>query len=119
MLAALTQLLLFQLIGEVLARSLGLPIPGPVIGMGLLFLALIIRGGPDDSTKSTAHTLLQHLSLMFVPAGTGVMLHFQRMADEWLPITAALIGSTFIAMAVTALVLKALTPARAQEEESA
>lgn len=115
MLAALTQLLLFQLIGETLARSLGLPIPGPVIGMALLFLLLIIRGGPDDNTKSTAHSLLQHLSLMFVPAGTGVMLHFQRMADEWLPITAALLGSTFIAMAVTALVLKALAPRQHQE----
>ncbi|RTL54176.1 MAG: CidA/LrgA family protein [Rhodocyclaceae bacterium] len=109
MLAALTQLLVFQLIGEIIARSLGLPIPGPVIGMGLMFLFLILRGGPDEGSKTTANTLLQHLSLMFVPAGTGVMLHFQRMADEWLPITAALLGSTFLAMAVTALVLKAMT----------
>jgi len=53
---------------------------------------------------------------MFVPAGTGVMLHFQRMADEWLPITAALLGSTFIAMAVTALVLKALSPKTGGEQ---
>lgn len=116
MLAALTQLLLFQLVGEIIARSLGLPIPGPVIGMGLMFLFLVLRGGPDEPTRSTANTLLQHLSLMFVPAGTGVMLHFHRMADEWLPITAALLGSTFLAMAVTALVLKALSPAGAEEK---
>jgi holin-like protein len=116
MLAALTQLLLFQLIGEIIARSFGLPIPGPVIGMALMFLFLVFRGGPDEGTKTTANTLLQHLSLMFVPAGTGVMLHFQRMADEWLPITAALLGSTFIAMAVTALVLKALSPKTGGEQ---
>ena len=59
--------------------------------------------------RETAQNLLQHLSLLFVPAGVGVMLHFQRLADEWLPIVIALFASTFITIAVTALVLRALT----------
>ena len=41
MIAALTQLLIFQLIGEVIARGLDLPVPGPVIGMVLLLVAFI------------------------------------------------------------------------------
>jgi holin-like protein len=81
--SALTVLLIFQLIGEVLARSLDLPVPGPVIGMLLLFLALLLRGGPGDGLRTTSQNLLQHLSLLFVPAGTGIMLHLHRVADEW------------------------------------
>ena len=109
MIAAITLLLLFQLAGEAIALYLALPVPGPVIGMALLFLALALRGGPGMELRTTAQTLLQHLSLLFVPAGVGVMLHFRRMADEWLPITVALVASTFLAIAATALVLHALT----------
>jgi holin-like protein len=113
MMAALTWLLLYQLAGEVIARLLSLPVPGPVIGMALLFGTLVIRGylgrPMPQPMQHTANVLLQHLSLLFVPAGTGVMLYLQLIADEWLPITAALIVSTIGGMAVTALILKALT----------
>lgn len=112
MLGALTLLLVFQLSGEVIARGLDLPVPGPVIGMALLFVTLLIKGGPGDELKQTSSTLLQHLSLLFVPAGTGVMLHLHRMQDEWLALVAALLVSTFAGMAVTALVLKALLARR-------
>ncbi|NBU79734.1 MAG: CidA/LrgA family protein, partial [Sphingomonadaceae bacterium] len=74
---------------------------------------LVIRGrmgrSIPPSLQQTATALLQNLSLLFVPAGTGVMLYLQLIADEWLPITAALIVSTFGGMAVTAVILKALT----------
>jgi holin-like protein len=108
MLNAITLLLLFQLAGEAIALFFALPIPGPVIGMALLFATLAFRGGPSTELRTTAQNLLQHLSLLFVPAGVGVMLHWQRMADEWLPIVASLVASTFITIAVTALVLRAL-----------
>lgn len=108
MLAALTLLLLFQLAGEAIALFFALPVPGPVIGMGLLFTALALRGGVAPDLRQTAQNLLQHLSLLFVPAGVGVMLHVERIASEWLPIVVALIVSTFAAIAVTALVLRVL-----------
>ena len=108
MLNAITLLLLFQLAGEAIALFFTLPIPGPVIGMALLFAALALRGGASDELRGTAQNLLQHLSLLFVPAGVGVMLHMQRMADEWLPIVVALVASTFVTIAITALVLRAL-----------
>ncbi len=85
MIAALTLLLVFQLMGEVIARALALPIPGPVIGMALLFLALMLRGGPGEDLRQTSGQLLQHLSLLFVPAGTGIVLYGDRIAAEWLP----------------------------------
>ncbi len=112
MIAALTWLLLYQLAGEVLARVLSLPVPGPVIGMALLFGTLVVRGHMGrpipESMQHTANVILQHLSLLFVPAGTGVMIYLQLIADEWLPITTALIVSTIGGMAVTALILRAL-----------
>lgn len=108
MLGALTLLLLFQLAGEVIVQAAALPVPGPVLGMALLFAALALRGGPSDELRGTANKLLQHLSLLFVPAGAGVMIHFARLGDEWLAIAAALVASTAVTLVVTGLVLKAL-----------
>jgi holin-like protein len=106
MLSALTQLLIYQLAGEVLARSLALPIPGPVLGMVFLFIALILRGSPERELQTTSQNLLQHLSLLFVPAGTGIMVHLHRVADEWLPLVLSLLISTIATLVVTALVMK-------------
>lgn len=108
MLAAVTILLLFQLAGEVLAQLLGLPVPGPVIGMALLFAALAIRGGAPENLRTTTNNLLGHLSILFIPGGVGVMLYLPRLAQEWLPITVSLIVSTVLTLAVTALVLRLL-----------
>lgn len=109
MLATFTLLLLFQLVGEVLVLASDLPVPGPVLGMLLLFVALALRGGPSAAQRGHAQGLLQHLALLFVPAGTGVMLHLQRLADEGVPLTLALVLSTLITLAVTALLLRVLT----------
>lgn len=108
MLSALTLLLVFQLVGEVVVRGLDLPLPGPVLGMLVLFATLVMRGGPDRELQGTSQNLLQHLSLLFVPAGTGIVVHLQRVASEWLPITLALLVSTLATLAVTALSMKLL-----------
>ena len=99
-------LLLFQLAGEVIAHGFNLPIPGPVIGMLLLLIFLMVKGNAAEKLAPTANGLLRHLSVLFVPAGVGVMLHGQRIADEWLPIVAALVVSTVLGMVVTALSIK-------------
>ena len=114
MIAALTLLLVFQLVGEVIARALALPIPGPVIGMALLFLALLLRGGPGEDLRVTSGQLLQHLSLLFVPAGTGVVLYLRLIQEEWLAISVALFASTLLAMLVSASVMRLAQ--RPQEE---
>jgi len=117
MLAALTVLLVYQLVGEVLVVALRLPVPGPVVGMALLFASLILRGGVAEDLGSTANGLLRHLSLLFVPAGVGVMAHLNRLASEWLPITVSLVFSTLLTIAVTALVMRALLARRPQDRQ--
>ena len=106
MLNTFVTLLLFQLAGEVIAHGFNLPIPGPVIGMLLLLIFLMVKGDATEKLAPTANGLLRHLSVLFVPAGVGVMLHGQRIADEWLPIVAALVISTVLGMVVTALTIK-------------
>ena len=108
MLAALTVLLVYQLVGEVLVQLLHLPVPGPVIGMLLLFVTLLLRGEAPEALRNTANGLLSHLSLLFVPAGVGVMVHGARLAGEGLAILIAIVISTVLALAATALTVRAL-----------
>lgn len=105
----MTLLLIYQLIGEVSVRLLALPVPGPVMGMVMLFLTLMIRGRLVKAVEPASSALLSHLSLLFVPAGVGLVVHFSRLGDEWLPIGATLLLSTIITMAVTALVMQWMT----------
>ena len=102
MIEAVCALLVYQLIGETLSFALALPIPGPVIGMALLLATLAWRPALLARIKPAGNTLLSHLSLLFVPAGVGVMVHFARLADEGVAIVAAVVGSTLLAIVATA-----------------
>lgn len=102
----ITILLIYQLVGEITVRFLGLPVPGPVLGMVMLFVTLMLRGRVDESVDSAATGLLSHLSLLFVPAGVGMMVHFGRIADEWFPILITLLLSTVLTMAATAGIMQ-------------
>ena len=107
MLQALTVLLLLELSGEIITQLLALPIPGPVIGMALLFAAMQVSPKLAAQVHETANVVLSHLPLLFVPAGVGVMLHLQRVADEWIAIGMAMLFGTVITLAATALTIKA------------
>lgn len=104
----ITLLLLCQLAGEVLAEAGNLPIPGPVIGMVFLFAGIAIRGGVPHGLGATTAGLLDHLALLFVPAGVGVMSLMPLLSDDYPAIIAALIGSTALTIVVTAAVMNAL-----------
>jgi holin-like protein len=80
--------------------------------MLLLLGALLLRGNAPIWLETTAQGLLQHLSLLFVPAGVGVMVHIALIRAEWLPILATLTLTTIITMAVTALSLQGLARLR-------
>lgn len=99
-------LLLLQMCGEGLARLLSLPIPGPVIGM---LLWPMLQWTPlRDSLAAAAQLLLSHLSLFFVPAGVGVIAHLGLLSQYGLKLLVVIALSTWIGLAVTALVLRAL-----------
>jgi len=104
-LQTLTLILTCQLAGELAVRSLGLPVPGPVLGMLLLLGWLFARGGVSEGLDRTTSALLEHLSLLFVPAGVGVIVHWESIRHQWQALTVALIASTLITLAITALTM--------------
>jgi holin-like protein len=107
MLNYLTLILCCQLAGELLVTAIGLPVPGPVCGMALLFTGLLIHGGIPDGLASVADELLGNLSLLFVPAGVGVVLHLGLLRTDILPVSVALVISTLLTVAITALMMQA------------
>lgn len=105
MLEYLTFILACQLAGEFIVTSLAIPVPGPVVGMVLLFVFLLARGEVPAPLAQVADALLRNLSLLFVPAGVGVMLHFELLGSDAVPLASALLLSTLATVAVTALIM--------------
>ena len=106
-LRGLVWLLVFQSVGELFARGLRLPLPGPVIGMVLLVLALRWPA-VQKPVSETAEFLLSHLSLLFVPVGVGVMTHLSLVSQYGARMLAVVVLSTLAGLAVTALALQLL-----------
>lgn len=105
-LRGLAWLLALQSLGELVARGLQLPFPGPVVGMVLLLVALrweLVRA----PVAACADFLLAHLSLLFVPVGVGVITHLGLLAEFGLRMLAVVVLSTWAGIAVTVLVLRA------------
>jgi putative effector of murein hydrolase LrgA (UPF0299 family) len=110
MIASLSLILLCQLAGEVFVRGLGLPMPGPVIGLLLLLVLLLARDrfkilarGPlqQDGVENASRSLLAHLSLLFVPAGVGVVQKLDLIAEHGIAIIVILAVSVVVTLLVT------------------
>jgi putative effector of murein hydrolase LrgA (UPF0299 family) len=110
LLPAFALLLLFQCLGEGVVFLLGLPVPGPVAGMILLFISLLLWPALQKRIETAANALLGHLSLLFVPAGVGIIAAAGSGSGHWLAIVASLVASTLLTLAVTALVLRKMKP---------
>lgn len=106
-LIGLAWLSVFQTLGEIVSRYFAWPIPGPVIGMLLLFIALF-AARVRQPVIGTAQFLLQHLSLLFVPVGVGAIQYFGVLSEYGVRLMIAIILSTWIGLAVTAAVLHLL-----------
>ena len=104
-LRGLAWLLALQSLGELMARGLSLPFPGPVVGMVLLLVALrweLVR----TPVAACADFLLAHLSLLFVPVGVGVITHLGLLAEYGVRMLVVIVLSTWVGIIVTALILK-------------
>lgn len=116
-LKGLAWLLAFQSVGELLARGLSLPFPGPVVGMLLLLLALrwqVIR----EPVSLCADFLLSHLSLLFVPVGVGVMTHLSLVNQYGFRMLAVVVLSTLAGLAVTVLCLYGLSQPKGKRPDA-
>ncbi|MCB1388177.1 MAG: CidA/LrgA family protein [Rhodobacteraceae bacterium] len=103
MIRVLTVILICQLAGEVAARGLGLAIPGPVLGMALLWGLMTAHAPLAAAVRPVGEGILKHLSLLFVPAGVGVVGHLDRLGPQALALGLAILVSTVLAIAAGAL----------------
>lgn len=113
MLAGLLTLVLCQFVGEVLVTWLGWPVPGPVAGMLLLFLGLLLRGWVAGHSipaplEQASGGLLRYLSLFFLPAGIGIFFLPDGFAGQWWPLALVIVPGTLLALLATALLLQVL-----------
>lgn len=108
MIEACALLLICQLAGETAVRLLHAPVPGPVAGMALLLGILAVRGRVPGALGDTTDAILRNMSLMFVPAGVGIVQQYGLIAANGVKLAIVLVVSTIIAMVVTGLVFQAL-----------
>lgn len=98
MIHALALILLCQLAGETVTRLAGWPVPGPVLGMGLMIALFAASPRVQALVAPAGEGILRHLSLLFVPAGVGVVGHLDRLGPQAWALGAAILGSTVLAL---------------------
>jgi len=103
---AVTVLFVMQAAGEVLVRLTGVPLPGPLIGMLLMLVALMAYGRVPAGLRDTCHHGLKHLMLLFVPLVAGIMLYVGPLGREWIPFLLACVGGVGLTVVVTAVTLR-------------
>ena len=127
MIASLSLILLCQLAGEAFVRWLGLPMPGPVVGLILLLLLLLARDryaalahGPlhDGGVENASLGLLANLSLLFVPAGVGVIQKLDLIVDHGVAFLGVLVISVLITLFVTVVTFVAAGRLMMRNEQS-
>jgi holin-like protein len=115
MILGLAILFCFLAVGEGVARLASIPVPGSVLGMILLAAALSLGLVRAEDIQAACDALLENLSLLFVPAGVGLMLYFGLPARSWLAVLAAMVPSTFLVLAAVGLLQARLERAPGKE----
>jgi holin-like protein len=110
MLQGLTLIFVCQLLGEALVRLLGVPFPGPVAGMVILLVGLVVAGGPPEPLRRAGTGLLTYLPLFFVPAGVGLIAHGARLKSDGVPLMLAIVGSSLLTMLLVGWLIARYAP---------
>ena len=116
MIYALASLLGLHLLGELIVRRFDLPLPGALIGMLMLFLALSWHGQVPRALGRSGGTLLRHMMLLLIPALAGVMVHAEHVWSEAVPFVAACVGGAAVTLAVTVATLNRILRRAARQE---
>lgn len=119
MIGSIAILLLMQLAGTLLVQATGVPFPGPVVGLLLLFAWLLWRGGVPEPLARTTQPLLDNLALLFVPAGVGIIAHWRVAEGRLWALALVLVVAAAITLLATAWTLHWLLGRRAPADADA
>lgn len=103
MLYGLIVFLLYLLLGEFISHLLAWPVPGSVMGMLLLFVTLVVRGGISPDLKKSSNSILPYLPLFIVPASVGIVNLMGLLEREGIAILVAMVGSLLVGIPVCGL----------------
>ncbi|WP_205843791.1 CidA/LrgA family protein [Nakamurella deserti] len=110
-------LVVFQLLGTAVVALTGVDLPGTVVGLALLGLALTVgargRTWRRQRVEPAADTLLELLPLLFVPAGVGVVAYLPVLGDHLGAVVVALVLSFAATLLTTGGILELLVRRRA------
>ncbi|MDD1968862.1 CidA/LrgA family protein [Pseudomonas sp. NPDC090203] len=98
LLRGLTWLVLFQLLGTALNHLILSILPGPIIGLVLLMIYLMVRGEVSEPISLAAGSLLRYLPLLLVPPAVGVMVYAGQIANDFWAIVGSLVLSLMISL---------------------
>ena len=102
-------ILVIYLIGELLSKSLHLPVPGNILGMVILFILLFTKIVKVDNISTVTNFLLDHLAFFFIPAGVGLMASLGIIKATWWQLLIVCITTTIIIIGVTGIVVQAIS----------
>jgi len=117
LLRGLTWLMVFQLLGTALNVLLLPMLPGPIIGLLMLFVFLLARGEVGEPLTLAATSLLRYLPLLLVPAAVGVMVCADAIAADFWAITGALVLSLLLSLAFTGWLMQKLIERQVRRQE--
>jgi holin-like protein len=115
MIRAITYVLAAALAGDLVVRALGLPIPGPAVGMAVMGLGFYASGGVDSDIERLFDAVAPHFPIFFIPAAVGFVASLDILAAEWLAVSVAILFSTVLAIAAVGLIFEALIRLTAKE----
>ena len=88
-------------LGELVIYLTGIPLPSSIVGMLLLTMLLKLKVIRLEWVRSISDFLVGNIGFFFVPPGVAVMLYFDLIKAELVPILAASVISTILVLAVT------------------
>ncbi len=117
LLRGLSWLLVFQLAGTALNVLFFPVLPGPIIGLVLLFIYLMLRGSVNEPLNEAATSLLRYLPLLLVPPAVGVMVHMADIQADFWAITGALVISFLISVVFIGWLMQVLINRQARSKD--
>lgn len=117
LLRGLTLLVLFQLLGTAINHLIAPMLPGPIIGLLLLLIALIARGEVGEPLSEASASLLRYLPLLLVPPAVGVMVYAKDIAADFWAIVGALVISCLLTLVFVGVLMQRLIHRQAPRKE--
>lgn len=117
MLKEVFYILFFYFTGEFISYWINGFVPGSVIGMMLLFTALVFKKVKPERVKRISRLLTDTMGLFFVPAGVGLMTSFGIISQHWFVIVTVSVISTILVIATVALIQQKLGKEKKNKDE--